>query len=338
LHALGRFIRGNWFLLGIVCVVAAAWWAPAGGEASAPARVLSKAAVVAIFVLSGVSLPSEQVRAGLRNVRAHAYLQGFVYVVVPAYFWAAGWLLGGAVDERLLAGFYALAVLPTTISSCIVFTQMAGGNVMTAIFNAVLANLLGVFVSPLLLTLLLRGASAALPAEEVARIFLSLLLTVLLPFVAGQVLRLGLRGWADRHRKRLTLAASALVLLIIFLAFRRAAGSELLRRGAWELAGPLALLAGSNLVLMAAAYGGAKALRLSAGDVTAAVFVAPQKTLALGVPLLTTYFASRPELLAFAMLPVLVYHPWQLLTAGVAKALLRRPASPSEGGPSNRPK
>ena len=62
-----------------------------------------------------------------------------------------------------------------------------------------------------------------------------------------------------------------------------------------------------------------------AGRGATAVFVAPQKTLAMGVPLLSTYFAAQPEVLGIAMIPLLFYHPWQLLTAGVAKGFLTLP-------------
>ena len=49
---------------------------------------------------------------------------------------------------------------------------------------------------------------------------------------------------------------------------------------------------------------------------TPPLFVAPQKTLALGAPLLTTYFASEPDVLGLALLPLIMYHLWQLAVAG----------------------
>jgi sodium/bile acid cotransporter 7 len=318
------FLKRNWFLLGIAAVVALALLAPRLGVMLNPAKVLSTAAVVAIFVLSGLSLPSEEMRAGLRKLRVHAFLQLFIFVAVPVYFVATSGWLREAMGGRLIVGVYALAVFPTTISSCIVLTQMAGGSVATTIFNAVLANMLGVFVSPLLLTLLLSRTGQGLPAGEIAWIFLRLALKVLLPFAAGQLLRLRLHAFAGRHRKRFSTISGCLVLLVIFLAFCRAAGSGVLRGHAAGLAGPFAYLAGSNVLLMLAAFGAARLLHFDRGDVTSVVFTAPQKTLAMGVPLLTTYFASQPELLGIAMIPSLFYHPWQLLTAGVAKGLLAR--------------
>jgi len=331
-QAILRFLKGNWFLFGIGLAVALGMTVPGLGRALNAGRVASTAAVGVIFVLSGLSLPSDQLRAGLRNVRVHVLLQAFIFLAVPAYFClTAGWLRG-VMSGHLILGVYALAVFPTTISSCIVFTQMARGNVAATIFNAVLANLLGVFVSPLLLTLLLRQAGWGLPMDEVARIFLDLALKVLLPFAAGQLLRLRLRSFADRNRRRFSTASACLILLIVFLAFCKAAGSDALRAGAGELAGPLAYLAGSNVLLMALAYGAGRLVGLGRADLASVIFTAPQKTLAMGIPLLTTYFASQPEVIGAAMIPALFYHPWQLLTAGVARSFVTVPESSSGDG------
>ena len=319
------FLKRNWFVFGIFCAVALALAVPGLGSALNAGKVLSTAAVVAIFVLSGLSLPSEAVRTGIRKVRVHVFLQLFVFVLTPAYFYATSGWLGEAMGGRLLWGVYALAVFPTTISSCIVMTQMARGNAATAIFNTMLANVLGVFVSPLLLTLLLSRAGQALPADEVARIFLGLALKVLVPFGAGQLLRLRLRAVADRHKKSFSTIGGGLVLLIVFLAFSRAAGGGALRDHAAELPLPFAYLAASNVLLMILAFAGARLCGFDRGDVTAVVFTAPQKTLAMGIPLLSTYFAAQPEVLAVAMLPSLFYHPWQLFTAGLARRFLTVP-------------
>ena len=313
------FLKRNWFVLGILATVALALAAPGVGIALDAGKVLSAGTVVAIFVLSGLSLPSEAMRKGLRNVRVHAFLQAFIFLVCPAFFFLTSGWLGDVMGGRLLWGIYALAVFPSTISSCIVLTQMVRGNVATAIFNTMLANMLGVFVSPLLLTLLLSRSGQALPADEVARIFLSLALKVVLPFAAGQVLRLRLRDFANRHKRHASTIGAILVLGIVYVAFCRAAGSEALWQSLAHLPVPFAYLAGSNVVLMLGAWSAARLLGLSRGDVAAVLFTAPQKTLAMGIPLLSMYFAAQPEVLGIAMLPSLFYHPWQLFTAGLAR-------------------
>ena len=68
-----------------------------------------------------------------------------------------------------------MSTLPTSVSSsCTVFTSTAGGNVPGTMFNAALANISGVFISPLLISLLLSTSGQGLPADEVIRILINL--------------------------------------------------------------------------------------------------------------------------------------------------------------------
>jgi len=60
-------------------------------------------------------------------------------------------------------------------------------------------------------------------------------------------------------------------------------------------------------------------LRFPRENLISAMFAAPQKTLSLGVPLISAYFARSPQTLGLALLPLLLYHPWQLLIAGLLR-------------------
>jgi predicted Na+-dependent transporter len=93
-------------------------------------------------------------------------------------------------------------------------------------------------------------------------------------------------------------------------------------------------LAVSHLILVALSYFGAVLLRISHEDRVSVLYAAPQKTLAMGVPLLSLYFSGNLELLGVAILPLLFYHPFQLLTAGVIKGSpLVRPPGRAETSP-----
>jgi sodium/bile acid cotransporter 7 len=59
-----------------------------------------------------------------------------------------------------------------------------------------------------------------------------------------------------------------------------------------------------------------KALRLSRPDLIAAYFCSVKKTLAMGVPLAILIFGDREDL-PLILLPVMLYHPLQLLANGV---------------------
>ena len=262
----GAWLRKNWFFVGLLAAVAGGLAAPETGTAASGGGLTATVLVVALFFLSGLSLPTEAIGSGLRDVRLHVFLQAFIFIVTPLYFAASAALLWRGGDPRILAGIYALAVLPTTVSSCIVFTQLARGNVIATIFNASLANIAGVFLSPLLLSLLLQQSGRALPADELLRVLSSLALRMLLPVAVGQVARAVLREWAQRHGKKIGVFMNAAILVIIWFSFSRPArdpqfAASLLRL--WPL---FVYLAISHLLLLGAAWGTGRALRAGQGQ------------------------------------------------------------------------
>jgi sodium/bile acid cotransporter 7 len=60
----------------------------------------------------------------------------------------------------------------------------------------------------------------------------------------------------------------------------------------------------------------ARALGLNREDTIAAAFCAPQKTIASGIPLAKAIFGAHPGL-GLILLPILFYHPLQLIVCGV---------------------
>lgn len=317
----GSFVQRNWFLMGILLAIALGMFFPEIGVLLNPGSSTSTAIVVALFIITGLMLPAETIWRGMRNIRLHLYLQIFIFCIVPLYFLATLTFTRSLIPASLRVGVFALACLPTTVSSCVVFTQVAGGNAVGALFNSTLANIAGIFLSPLLLSFMLQNGLGALPKGETIRILRDLALTILLPFAAGQGARfLFAKALVSRRRSLFATLSNALILLIIFFAFSKSARNEFLHERAFQLLVPFLYLAVSHLILTAAAYGGARVLRLDGVDTIAAVFVAPQKTIAMGIPLLTTYFANDPQTLALAIVPLLFYHPWQLLVAGLLKS------------------
>ena len=91
-----------------------------------------------------------------------------------------------------MLGFLYLCALPSTVSSSVAMTALARGNVAASVFNATLSMLIGVFMTPLLVRVLLgySGGTLALGATmmDIARL-------LLLPFGIGQLLRPVAGAW-----------------------------------------------------------------------------------------------------------------------------------------------
>lgn len=321
------FLKRNWFTLGILVMIALAFVVPGGGALNGGSRITNPVTVV-LFLLIGLTLPSETILRDLRRVRLHLFVLGFIFLANPLYFFLTTRIFARAVEPAFLVGIYALACLPTTISSCIVFTQTTGGNTAAAVFHSALSNMLGVFLSPLLLSILIRQAGRALPAAELASILAGIGLRMLLPLAIGQLCRVPLRAWATRRAWLLGTVSNLLILLIIYVAAASAAATPgvgaILTRNA-----PVFLyLAVSAPLIVFLAYGGARLAALRREDAITAVFAGSQKTIAMGIPLIAAYLAGQPEVLGIAVLPIVFYHPWQLLTCGIARGMLLRRAAP----------
>ncbi|TFH06485.1 MAG: hypothetical protein E4H09_00120 [Spirochaetales bacterium] len=304
-----RWLKKNWFLVGLLgTLLLASIFAQFGARLN-PGGWTNRTIVIVLFLITGLTLPSDRIIQDLATPRLHVLIQLFIFVLAPAYFLTAGLFFKDVLDGQLLIGIYALAVLPTTVSTCIVFTQSSGGNATGAVFNAALANTAGIFLSPLLLSLILSSTGRALPMEQLLSTIRSLALNMLVPIVVGQLLRLWIKTWATTNRKRLGIISNSLILGVVFLAFAKTAANPDFTRYLSALPGPVLYLAVSHILLVVLGILLGRALRLSPADRVTAMFVAPQKTLALGAPLLTIFFAGQ-DILGVALLPLVFYHPF----------------------------
>jgi sodium/bile acid cotransporter 7 len=314
------FLRRQWFLFALLTSLVLGFLFPQADRVLNPHNLTRTALIVALFIIMGLTLPAESIRSGFSAWRLHLYIQGFLFVLTPAFFLLTTLPFRAGLNPGLLAGVFALACLPTTIASCIVFTQLAGGNVAGTLFNAAASNILGVFLSPLLLSALLRGAGRLMPASQLAEVFKDLALQILVPIAAGQLLRRFIRPLVERRRGALAQLSNVLLLFVILLTFARSAGEPGFLAHLCGALGLFLCLAVAHLALVGLAYFGARALRFLPGNVISVLFAAPQKTLSLGVLLIATYFARTPKVLGLVMLPLLFYHPWGLLVAGFLRS------------------
>jgi sodium/bile acid cotransporter 7 len=225
------------------------------------------------------------------------------------------------LPSTLALGFLYLGVLPSTVQSANAYSSLAGGNVASSVVAAALLNILGVFISAPLFSLLAGSAAAAFDLGALERVMLILLL----PFVIGQVAQ-GRVGHLVREHKRLATWMDRLSIAIaVYVAF-----SGAVEQGLWQRVGPLdwVVLLGLVGVFLAIGFGGAWLLGGSLGlrrdDRIAFLFAGAQKSIALGAPLASVLFP--PAVAGLLLLPVLTYHLLQLVLSAPLANRLNRPA------------
>jgi sodium/bile acid cotransporter 7 len=204
--------------------------------------------------------------------------------------------------------------LPSTISSSVALTGSAGGNVPAAILNASLSSVLGIFLTPLLVSLVLGSGSGGI---DLGSTLLDLCAMLLLPLVLGQLLRPWLGRFFARHKRYTNIADKVVILLLVYAAFCNSMVS-----GMWQEQGTsviISALIGSALLLAVILWlttRTARALRFSTSDEIAAVFCASKKSLAAGAPMAALIFGANPGL-GLILLPIMIYHPLQLIVCSV---------------------
>lgn len=82
--------------------------------------------------------------------------------------------------------------MPTTLSSGVALTRLAGGNAALALAMTVLSNLLGILIVPFSISKLIAGGvGTSVPADQ---LFKSLIVTLLIPLISGKVFRESFKG------------------------------------------------------------------------------------------------------------------------------------------------
>jgi sodium/bile acid cotransporter 7 len=159
---------------------------------------------------------------------------GFTYVLFPALGLMAAWAVGLVVDPALAAGLLFLVLLPSTVQSSIAITAMAGGNVAAAVCSASLSNLVGIVLTPLLVAVFIHAGGTG-DVDGLGSVQ-NIAGQLLLPFVAGHLLRPLIGKWIDAHKKLLQPVDRSSVLLVVYSAFSAAVVG-----GVWSRVGPFDL-------------------------------------------------------------------------------------------------
>jgi sodium/bile acid cotransporter 7 len=312
-------LKRHWFLVGLGVVVSLAAMIPWAGAKGGPLRpeITIHLAVAGAFLVSGLTLPLAHLHAALGRVRLHLFIQAFCFLLVPALVWLALPLLERAgASAPIRQGFVVLACLPITIASCVIFTRAAGGNEAGALCNSVLGNLAGLVITPALLLLLLST-----PGETpITAVLQQLSLEVMAPLLLGQALRLAARERATVF-ERLRQVPSMLLLYLIFCVFCATFSSTSPGGAGRDIALTVAGVLLLHLALLTTAWwlSGLRLFAFDRADRIAAVLCAPQKTIALGVPMLSILYGHHPQL-AWLTLPLICYHPLQLVVSGILAA------------------
>lgn len=296
------------FLLWLIGMVTAASLLPVRGAAAGFVEMLADVAIALLFFLHGAKLSRAAIVQGAGNWRLHLMVLAFTYVLFPSLGLAITRLAGSLIDPLLLSGILFLTLLPSTVQSSIAFTAMARGNVAAAVCSASLSNFIGIALTPLLVGVLMNLGDGSGPNWQAAR---SIVVQLLLPFLAGHLLRPLIGGFIDRNKGLLMPVDRGSILLVVYSAFSAAVVG-----GIWEMLDitDLLTLLAVSAVILAIVIGinevVAKLAKLPREDAIVLLFCGSKKSLVSGVPMAGALFA--PAQVGLVVLPLMIFHQLQL--------------------------
>ncbi|KAG1678624.1 hypothetical protein FOA52_012631 [Chlamydomonas sp. UWO 241] len=285
-------------------------------------------AVIVIFLLSGMGLNTRVLLMAVKRLPLHTLIQAISLGVTPAIgFGVVSALRPSGMSSDLIDGIIICACMPTTVSSNVVLTQMAGGNEAVALINAVVGNIIGIFISPALLQGMLGvdGQGAAYTG-----IIANLAVTVVAPLAVGQAAQWLLPKQVLWLQARVNFGkvGNVCVLLLVWATFCNTFYKNV-SAGAGSVAVTVVVQVALYLLFTAICLAVSrvpivvKLLRLDRADSVAIAMCGATKTIALGMPIVTVMFGDQGNVGLLA-LPLLIYHPAQIIIGSVLVRPLKR--------------
>ena len=271
-----------------------------------------------IFFFQGLSLPTRELKIGYKPKRLHVFILSWNYVLFPALIVLLLLPLRFVLFPELILGFCLLSILPTTVSSAVVFTTVSGGETSNAIFATIFSNLLSILLVPAVaLAFLSAGTESIVP---LAPLFTKLLILIALPLIAGQAIRKFLTDRSAWVSKRVKSLGNWIIIFIVHCAFAQSVSTGFF--GQLSATSILTVMSSTVVVLLVVSrlvWWSSAFIKPTKEQRITAFFCASQKSLATGLPLITSIMVAAPWLVdgAAVLIPLLCYHPAQLVLAGL---------------------
>lgn len=247
------------------------------------------------------------------RVKFNAFVQLFNFGVVSALVFGVSRGLRelNVISQPLADGMVVCSTFPATINIALVLTKTAGGDEAAAVFNGTFANMISVFLSPLLILAYL-GVSGNV---ELGEVFYKLALRIVLPSVVGQLLQKysnSTVAFYESHKWHFKTAQMAAMAFIVYTVFCR----TFLDEGDSNVGDVFVMIAVQVVLycfLMIVAWYSLRLLFRDEPTLRAmGLFGCTHKAMAIGIPLINSIYENDP-LVGLYTLPLLIWHPSQLI-------------------------
>ena len=273
-------------------------------------QFISNFATICIFFFIGRAINLTGLVDALKQPSTVLLIQSCIFLV--PWVCAFGLMQFGFL-QQVQVGWFFLLVLPTTVSSCIVYSKLAGGNGEFALTHSFLSNLL----APLLLPILFASFISS-SVKFAWSIYPQIFIVILLPLLLGIGSRHFPFVWTKEPRKGEAMVPPFCILILSYLAFAQGSSGGMFQLGWDELI--ISLLV-CWIGMSALAWLAGRVISKDKGIRVSAYFIISQKSLATGIPLAFAIISNvNDSHLASIIVPITAYHLFQLLMGSLLVA------------------
>lgn len=296
-----QMVKKQWFL----CALAAAFFSvlfdPSGMLVNAGMFLKTFHAphvmIFFIFIISGLLIDSRQLSSGIRDVKATVIALSVILIVAPLTAFILALL---PLETGTKVGLFIVASMPTTLSSGIVMTRTAGGNMAHALFITIVSNFICIFSIPFVLPFLLSflGQGKDMSIEKTG-ILVKLVAIVLIPLAIGMFAKARLfakRVLPDVGMQKMN---QWMIVGIVFISLAGSKSALVENSQAFFYIMGLSIV--FHLVLLSSSFTLVRLFNVTKGRYESVIFMGSQKTLALSAMIQVTYFGEFGTALLFCV-------------------------------------
>ena len=265
--------------------------------------------IAGIFLLYGLKLNLKEVTKDISNWKLHLLVQLGTFVLFPVLVFIFYGLVKETQYFPIWLSVFFLASLPSTVSSSVVMVSIAKGNVTSAIFNASISGLIGIVMTPLLMSFFLENQTQSGNQSEIIQ---QLLLKVLLPIILGLLLNPIFKNLVKKYSKLIAEFDRLIILLIVYESFSTAFLQNIFATVPLTV---FIVLSISVVVLFFVVYEIlkiiAQKLKFNREDIITTTFCGSKKSLVHGSLFILVLGIPAEQKVLF-LLPVMIYHSFQL--------------------------
>ena len=271
--------------------------------------------VIIIFFISGLIIKLNELKKATLYCSVNIYIQIYVFIFFSIQCYLVKFIINNITNDfndELLDGLIILGCIPTTIASNIVYTQSSNGNDIITIVNALISNIMGIFLTPLLVYLYLGN----LGNLDFIGVLFNLSIRVVLPFFIGQIIgnciisseqRLILNKYKFYLKKITEIAILYIVMCALSDTFYYGFDASLI--DVIIMATILILIHIFNILFC---WFISIRIGFNIYDRIGVLFCCVQKTVAFGLPLIDTLYGDNDNI-GLYITPLLLYVPIELI-------------------------